>query len=120
NVYVPGKVEYKEISENEDPLETFDENYVVGSWGTKYHENLVGEAQDPANSITLSTEAMAIVKLGAVAPDQSKYELQGMGQYPQLHGFTSWKDSTGTTKYCNYMASYIYLTQMALGFPKDR
>src|SRR5699024_10694400 len=51
---------------------------------------------------------------------QSKYELQGMGQYPQLHGFTSWKDSTGTTKYCNYMASYIYLTQMALGFPKDR
>ena len=32
NVYVPGKVEYKEIPENEDPLETRDENYVVGSW----------------------------------------------------------------------------------------
>lgn len=112
SVYVPGKVEYKEIPENEDPLETFDENYVVGSWSTDEHKALV-------TGLT-TTEATQIVKLGAVAPDQPAYGLQGMKQYPQLHGFTSWTDSTGITKYCNYMASYIYLTQMALGFPKDR
>ena len=112
-VYEPGKVEYKEIPENEDALETFDENYVVGSWKSDGHNGVLEDSG-------LTTEGLAVVKLGGIAADQPKYGLTGMGHYPQLHGFTSWTDSDGVKKKCNYMSSYIYLTKMALGFPNKK
>lgn len=110
--YEPQKIEYEYIADNERELESFLENYVVGSWGTQAHETIL------QNTEGLTTQAMSIVKLGMLAPDSSKYGLQGMGKYPQWHGFTSWGEGANK-KYCNYMASYIYLTEIALGFPKE-
>ncbi len=113
-VYEPGKVEYKEIPENEDALETFDENYVVGSWTSKGHEDAL------ANE-TMTTEGMTVVKLGGIAADQPDYKLTGMKKYPQLHGYFYELGDDGESRiYSNYMASYIYLTQMALGFPNTK
>ncbi len=119
-VYEPGKVEYKEIPENEDALESFDENYVVGSWTSAGHDAALDNTQkDPAYALT--TADLSVVKLGGTAPDQSAYGLAGMKKYPQLHGYFYELGADGESRiYANYMSSYIYLTQMALGFPNTK
>lgn len=100
--------------ENNCEITVFEDiDYVTGSWATSKHEELAGTGN------VLSAAALAVVKLGAAAPDKAIYNIQGMGVYPQWHGFTSWTDASGTKQYCNYMASYILLTRVALGFPKD-
>lgn len=106
-------VELQTVEINENEISTFsDVDYVEGSWGTSTHQLY---AESESSSGTLTTGALAVVKLGAVANDSY---VTPWTTYPQWHGFTSKQDANGNAiYYSNYMASYMYITQMALAFP---
>ncbi len=98
------------LQENEEDVIIFDDvTYVEGSWLSDDHKELAGEKSYVSGN-TLSTNGLTIVKLGAVVSDS---EIPGFTAYPQFHGFMS--KQVGKTYKSNYMASYIYLTNKAVG-----
>lgn len=100
-----------ELPHNTSEVITFDDvDYVEGTWLSGDHTNLAGEdSYDSGNP--LSASDLKIVKLGAVASDTI---VPGFTTYPQFHGFMTKKAGTPTYK-SNYIASYIYLTNKAVG-----
>lgn len=98
------------FSDDQREVISFDDvDYVEGSWSAdKVHGPLAGSDSIDSGQ-PLSTEGLKIVKLGAVKTDDI---LPGFTTYPQWHGFTS-KQTGGSKVPCNYMASYIYITQKA-------
>lgn len=99
------------LQENQGDVIAFDDvTYVEGSWDSTTHRSFA-EAYSYVSGTQMTTNGITIVKLGAVANDTY---LGGFTTYPQFHGFTS--KQVGTPTYAsNYMASYIYITNIAVG-----
>ncbi|HWT76083.1 MAG TPA: hypothetical protein VN258_15380 [Mobilitalea sp.] len=99
------------LQDNQGDVITFDDvTYVEGSWATDEHK-IFTELTDYINGTKMTTNGITIVKLGAVANDTY---LGAFTTYPQFHGFMSKQEGTPTYQ-SNYMASYIYITNIAVG-----
>ncbi|QHQ59505.1 S8 family serine peptidase [Anaerocolumna sedimenticola] len=100
-----------DLLDNTSEIITFDDvDYVVGSWDSTAHNGFPAlESYESHNP--LSENGIKIVKLAAIISDK---ELPGFDTYPQFHGFMSKKVGTPTYQ-SNYIASYIYLTNKAVG-----
>lgn len=98
------------IEENDSAITVFDDvDYVEGSWGEDEHEAL-SAVNGSDTGKPLSSAAIKIVKLGAIAPDEY---VEGMVSNPEWHGFISCKPNNVVQYYSNYMSAYIYLTEIA-------
>ena len=107
-----------ELLNNTSEVITFDDiDYVEGSWDSDAHEELAGEDSYDSHK-PLSAAGLRVVKLGAVANDKKKYGVKGFNEFPQFHGFMSKQVGTPTYQ-SNYIASYIYLTDKAVGLYND-
>ena len=105
------------IPDNPDNPDTFegindDETYVEGRWGTTIHNEFI----DPGTKGKgLSANAIAIMKLGVVYPDQKDVSnIYGYGAFPEYHGGVEWKKTTTEIIPVNYVACYEFLTRIAL------
>ncbi len=99
-----------ELLDNTSEVITFnDVAYVEGSWESAEHNKFPGEPSYESEN-PLSANGIKIVKLAAVISDN---EIPGFTTYPQFHGFMT--KQVGTTYKSNYIASYIYLTNKAVG-----
>jgi len=99
------------LLDNTSEVITFEDvDYVVGSWESTPHKNLVEEPSYESGN-QLSQNAIKVVKLGAIASDKI---VPGFTTYPQFHGFMSKKNGNTTIYKSNYIASYIYLTNKAV------
>ena len=105
------------VEYNDSEIAVFEDlDYVEGSWlsgdgdcGDVGHLQLVDE-NSSVSGMPLSTAALAVVKIGALANDD---HLGLMSYRPEWHGYTS-KRPKGVFEYwCNYVASYIYITEIA-------
>lgn len=105
------------VEYNDSEIDVFgDLDYVEGSWlsgdedcGDDGHLQLAEEDSSVSHR-PLSNEGMAVVKVGALINDDY---LLGMTARPEWHGYTS-KRPNGVREYwCNYVASYIYITEIA-------
>ena len=96
--------------DNENAVDVFDDvDYVEGSWASTKHEELAGQISAVSGN-PLSAAGMAIVKLGAIAPDKI---IAGMTEFPEWHGFTSYQLGGKYVYTSNYISAYIYLTEVA-------
>ena len=92
------------IEENTTSVELFEEvNYVEGRWEGKGHQELVGYANDNLGDIQLNETQLKIFKEGAVYPDAH------FGNITYNEGDKCWHGGAGG----NYIANYIFATQMA-------
>jgi len=104
-------VENNILLNNTNNIIVFDNvDYVEGSWATTRHQFYAGLG-------TLSPGALEVVKLGAEANDIYT-TLKDMGPHPQWHGYGFLCTYNGVNYYPNYMANYILITNIALGYPK--
>lgn len=113
------------VEYNDSEIDVFgDLDYVEGSWksGERYdpdlplsptnqpgHLQLAGVESSVSNH-PLSTEGMAVVKVGALINDK---HLLDMTERPEWHGYTSKRPGGVREYWCNYVASYIYITEIA-------
>lgn len=98
--------EVEDFTDNSTAIAVFNDNpYVEGSWAKDTHEGYVDR-----------NTTIKAIKAGATAPDRC---IEGMTTYPQWHGY--WQKKPGDIQLyeSNYMASYIYLTRMALQWPNN-
>jgi len=87
-----------------------DLDYVEGSWNSTTHQGFASEISAESGN-QLSAAAIAVVKLGAVAPD---LKFSGMTTNPEWHGYSQYNPSTGPWQYySNPIYSYIYITEIA-------
>ncbi len=94
-----------ELLDNTSEVIIFDDvDYVEGSWG-------LGDHQVLAENGSFSGTELKVLKLGAVRSDRY---LLGFTTYPQWHGY--YKKKVSPIYLSNFMSSYIYITNMALGF----
>ena len=97
------------VSDNPSNVLVFDDiPYVEGSWTYTTHEGYV------ISTTNLTAANLKAIKAGATANDRY---IGGMGSNPQWHGYYRKITTSGTTVNTvyssNYMASYIYLTEIA-------
>lgn len=84
--------------------------YAEGCWTRRDHAAL-------ADDDTISNELLCVLKAGARASDE---QIPGMTSNPQWHGYWRKKNEAGEwISTCNYIASYLWLTKLALAFPDD-
>ncbi len=119
NEHVGAAVEAGTLDVNEKPVEEFEGVvYVEGSWWKdadnkdKVHDQFA-EADSAIGK--LSGTDLAIVKLGALAPD--KY-FSGMYRNSEWHGQELHREDIITYK-SNYVYAYIYITEIAKNLKKD-
>lgn len=91
---------------------------VKGSWSRPEHERILENAASKANNdsrtvVKFSADEIKAIKAGCTAPD-SYYD--GMSAHPQWHGYFQ---VSASQEACNYVASYIYLTKMAVQYPNN-
>ena len=96
------------VEYNDSELAVFEDlDYVEGSWNWTYHRKAVDDGLE--NSLTSAD--LAIIKLGAIAPDQY---IRDMRVHPEWHGFTSYQRGANNGQgFSNYISSYIYITEIA-------
>ena len=99
------------LKENQHPIVLEKESsYVEGCWTRKDHASL-------AENDTISNDLLCVLKAGARASDE---QIPGMTSHPQWHGYWCKKAEEGKEGYtCNYIASYLWLTKVALAFPEE-
>ena len=106
----------EELPENTEVPETFvdveeDEAYVEGRWGGANHKAAVDKGASG-----FSTEAINIIKQGAVYPDSSASGLEDGQTHSEWHG--KWENynkyGTETNYEINYVAVYEMVTEVAL------
>lgn len=99
------------LKENKHPIVLEKESsFVEGCWTRKDHASL-------AENDTISNDLLCILKAGARASDE---QIPGMTSHPQWHGYWCKKAEEGKEGYtCNYIASYLWLTKVALSFPEE-
>lgn len=99
------------LKENQHPISLEEESsYVEGCWTRKDHTSLV-------ENETISNDLLCVLKAGARASDE---QIPGMTSHPQWHGYWCKKNEDGKEGYtCNYVASYLWLTKVALSFPEE-
>lgn len=122
NEQVGDAVEGGTLEVNEKPVVEFaDVVYVEGSWAPSKHEAL---ATGTSAVGTLAGNALAIVKLGAVAPDR---RFKGMKIHSEWHGYLRHVVKAFNEKneeidyvlyYSNYVYTYIYVTEIAKAVAK--
>ena len=90
-----------DIPSNENEVEEYESDYVEGRWKSQKHEEMIVNG-------SLSGTQISIIKAGAVYPDKEGSGFKGKGDNPQWHGNSNQ----------NYIASYIYITRIAIALGK--
>ena len=95
-----------DIPSNENEVEEYESDYVEGRWKQEKHEDMIVNG-------SLSSSQISTVKTGAIYPDKKDmkngtYIYYGMVVNPQWHGNSNQ----------NYIASYIYITRIAVAVGK--
>ena len=103
----PGEIDIPENTDEPDIFDeiTEDEAYVEGRWSGSDHKGAVDQG-----SAGFTTEAVDIIKKGAVYPDSQDSGWQGGGNCPRWHG----KWLTKKENPLNYIAVYEMVTTIAL------
>lgn len=99
------------VEYNDSEIAVFEDlDYVEGSWNKAYHADIfTGKGMEDFQRLTAAD--LAIVKLGAIAPDEY---IRDMRVHPEWHGFTSYQLGVNNGEgFSNYVSSYIYLTEIA-------
>ncbi len=100
------------VEYNDSEIAVFEDlDYVEGSWNSTTHQGFASEVSaDSGNQ--LSAAAIAVVKLGAIAPDT---KFANMTINAEWHGYSKYHPSTGGSwqYYSNPIYSYIYITEIA-------
>lgn len=105
------------VEYNDSEIDVFgDLDYVEGSWWESAHQSFASviSADSPR---PLSDAAIAVVKLGAIAPDTY---FSGMTTNPEWHGYSKYHPSYGSWQYySNPIYSYIYITEIAAAMEQE-
>ena len=122
-VYEDFKKEYTEgatlrrnaadIPSNENEVEEYESDYVEGRWKHQKHEEMIVNG-------SLSSSQISIVKTGAIYPDKEGSGLRGKDKNPQWHGNYDYKVQENKFILSNYIASYIYITRIAIALGKGK
>ncbi len=101
------------IPDNNEAVGTFKEveddlSYVEGRWLKAGHQSLVASGAKK-NGVTNTTE-LAVLKAGAVYPDSTESEMNGLEDNAEYHG--GYMDIGGNDT--NYIACYEFVTRIAL------
>lgn len=121
-VYEDFKKEYTEgatlrrnaadIPSNENEVEEYESDYVEGRWKHQKHEEMIVNG-------SLSSSQISIVKTGAIYPDRkSDVNFYGATVNPQWHGNYKYEVQKNNVIETNYIASYIYITRIAVAVGK--
>ena len=105
------------VEYNDSEIDVFEDlDYVEGSWNSTTHQGFATETSSESGN-QLSAAAIAVVKLGAVAPD---IYFSGMTTNPEWHGYSQYNPSTGPWQYySNPIYSYIYITEIAAAMEQE-
>lgn len=102
-----------DIPSNENEVEEYESDYVEGRWEQKKHEEMIVNG-------SLSSSQISIVKTGAIYPDKEGSGLRGKDKNPQWHGNYDYKVQENKFILSNYIASYIYITRIAIALGKGK
>lgn len=83
------------IEPNDEKIESYDVDYVNGSWSLDVHQRVILGDQYTSSQID-------ILKKGAIYPDISS-KISGMKAHPVWHGWAK----------TNYISAYVFITKMA-------